>query len=92
MAAGVGWWACTKEQVQIKQWLNILVFPILLDSIQVSLPRSVFEFRWHVCSHEFHAQFLVQNYFLKNKELLKEQQQAIVNAAMERDARYGSTV
>lgn len=51
VAAGLGWWACTKQQVQMKQWLNILVLPILLDSVQ----------------------FVVQNYFLKNQQLLKEE-------------------
>eukprot|EP00037_Helgoeca_nana_P002396 m.33515 g.33515 ORF g.33515 m.33515 type:complete len:256 (-) comp12564_c0_seq2:119-886(-) len=66
VAAGVGWWACSSHQVQIKQWLNILVFPILLDS----------------------CQFLVQNYFLKNRALMKEQEAA---ANLERDMVYGST-
>eukprot|EP00038_Savillea_parva_P003367 m.124587 g.124587 ORF g.124587 m.124587 type:complete len:367 (+) comp11156_c0_seq9:574-1674(+) len=54
VAAGVGWWACSRTEVEIKQWLNILVFPIFLDSIQ----------------------FLVQNFFLKNKELLDDQEHA----------------
>mmetsp|Transcript_27357 Transcript_27357/g.71717 ORF Transcript_27357/g.71717 Transcript_27357/m.71717 type:complete len:332 (-) Transcript_27357:271-1266(-) len=59
VAAGLGWWACSKEQVQAKQWLNILVLPILLDSIQ----------------------FLVQNHFLKNRELLTEQEDATAEAS-----------
>lgn len=67
VAAGVGWWACSKYQVQVKQWLNILVFPILLDSIQ----------------------FLVQNFFLKNKGLLQEHES--LKAAPISDANYGST-
>ena len=34
MAAGIGWWACTSAEVHAKQWLNILVMPMVLDSCQ----------------------------------------------------------
>eukprot|EP00041_Stephanoeca_diplocostata_P009786 m.152848 g.152848 ORF g.152848 m.152848 type:complete len:169 (-) comp17896_c0_seq1:143-649(-) len=54
VATGIGWWACTEKQVDIKQWLNIMVFPIIIDCVQ----------------------FLVQNYFLKNRALLAQETEA----------------
>eukprot|EP00039_Didymoeca_costata_P001042 m.49182 g.49182 ORF g.49182 m.49182 type:complete len:354 (+) comp10602_c0_seq1:4363-5424(+) len=30
----VGWWACSESQVSLKVWMNIVIFPLMLDSIQ----------------------------------------------------------
>jgi len=51
VATFIGWWACTKKQIETKVWLNIVVLPIAFD-----------------CN-----QFLVQNYFLKDKNAEKKE-------------------
>eukprot|EP00040_Diaphanoeca_grandis_P004173 m.27377 g.27377 ORF g.27377 m.27377 type:complete len:319 (+) comp15737_c0_seq1:182-1138(+) len=37
VATGVGWWACSGAQVEIKLWMNILCFPMLLDACQFTI-------------------------------------------------------
>jgi hypothetical protein len=40
-ANALGWWACSKAEVEAKQWLNLMVAPLLLDAGQFTVQNFV---------------------------------------------------
>ena len=45
VANGLGWWACSSAEVEIKQWIHLMILPIGLDAVQFTVQNFVFDGR-----------------------------------------------
>lgn len=45
VANHLGWWACSQFQVTLKQWLNLMIFPIILDAGQFTVQNFILDGR-----------------------------------------------